>query len=71
MRILVFEYLLRLGVLTQYTSGVRPEEWPIMSGIALTRIGLQLVGRCVPVPIYYFGLVNISIGYYSENWLVS
>ena len=35
------------------------QEWPIMSGITLTRIGL--VGRCVPVPIYYFGLAKISI----------
>jgi len=37
------------------------QEWPIimMSGITLTLIGL--VGRCVPVPIYYFGLAKISI----------
>ena len=45
------------------------QEWPIMSGITLTLIGL--VGRCVPVPIYYFGLAKISIEQYSENWLVS
>ena len=35
------------------------QEWPILSGITLTLIGL--VGRCVPVPIYYFGLAKISI----------
>ena len=35
------------------------QEWPIMSGITLTRIGM--VDRCVPVPIYYFGLAKISI----------
>ena len=45
------------------------QEWPILSGITLTLIGL--VGRCVPVPIYYFGLAKISIEQYSENWLVS
>ena len=35
------------------------QEWPIMSGITLTRIGLQLVGRCVPVPIYYLGWLKL------------
>ena len=55
----VLKLEIHIGVLTHYTSGVRNGRLCQELPGTLTLIGL--VGRCVPVPIYYFGLAKISI----------